>query len=214
MVRRPSAESEVHCGYDSSWEVRIFFCHTRVTRQKPSFLELIWFNRKFALFLTWWKSWITDESKIFNNQLFLGSPWLWMTTVRRSEIIDVLEWMATPSLLHLQMNETTHLLSMQIYRRFWIDTRSSINFFCCAKFVDRDDWSNNSAVFLVWNAIILRHLKERDAWIFCHAVITKDKLIMTVYVGGVVPVPSIFDPVTIHSPFLPLFSLRLFSLPS
>ena len=136
-----------------------------------------------------------------------------MTTVRRSEIIDVLEWMATPSLLHLQMNETTHLLSMQIYRRFWIDTRSSNNFFCCCKFVDRDDWSNNSAVFLVWNAIILRHLKEKDAWILCHAIITKDKLIMIVSVGSIVPVPSIFDPVTIHSPFLPLFSLRLFSLP-
>ena len=109
-----------------------------------------------------------------------------MTTVRRSEIIDVLEWMATPSLLHLWMNETTHLLSMQIYRRSWIDTRSSINFFCCAKFVDRDDWSNNSAVFLVWNAIILRHLKERDAWIFRNAIIIKDKLILIVYVGGIV----------------------------
>ena len=111
-----------------------------------------------------------------------------MTTVRRSEIIDVLEWMATPSLLHLWMNETTHLLSMQIYRRSWIDTRSSIDFFCYAKFVDRDDWSNNSAVFLVWNAIILRHLKERDAWIFRNAIIIRDKLIMTVYVGGIVTV--------------------------
>ena len=47
-----------------------------------------------------------------------------------------------------------------------IDTRSSIDFFSCAKFVDRDDWSNNSAVFVVSNAIILRHLKEKDAWTF------------------------------------------------
>ena len=67
-----------------------------------------------------------------------------------------------------------------------IDTRSSIDFFFCAKFVDRDDWSNNSAVFLVWNAIILRHLKERDAWIFRNAIIIKDKLILIVYVGGIV----------------------------
>ena len=95
-----------------------------------------------------------------------------------------------------------------------IDTRSSIDFFCCAKFVDRDDWSNNSVVFLVWNAIILRHLKEKDAWIFRYAIIIKDKLILIVYVGGIVTLQvSLTQWRCIHH-FSLFFSLRLFSLPS